>query len=52
MLRPLERTIRFVGARYLPIFALQGANQTIPEGQLKESATNYLAHLLAPHNVR
>jgi putative NADPH-quinone reductase len=52
MLRPLEQTIRFVGARYLPIFALQGANQTIPERQLKDSATDYLAHLLAPHSVQ
>jgi hypothetical protein len=52
MLRPLEQTIRFVGARYLPIFALQGANQTIPERQLKDSATDYLSHLLAPHNVQ
>jgi putative NADPH-quinone reductase len=46
LLRPLEQTIRFVGARYLPVFALQGANHVIPEAQLSHSADNYLKHVV------
>lgn len=50
LLRPLEQTVRFVGARYLPLFALQGANQVIPADRLSRSANNYLGHIRAPHD--
>jgi putative NADPH-quinone reductase len=46
LLRPLEQTIRFVGARYLPVFALQGANHVIPEARLRHSTDNYLEHVV------
>jgi putative NADPH-quinone reductase len=46
LLRPLEQTIRFVGARYLPVFALQGANHVIPEDRLSRSADSYLEHIV------
>jgi len=45
LLRPLERTIRFVGARYVPVLALQGANHTIPADRLKRSMIDYLGHV-------
>jgi putative NADPH-quinone reductase len=51
LLRPLEQTIRFVGARYLPVFALQGANHPIPADQLRRSADDYLGHVHASHDV-
>jgi putative NADPH-quinone reductase len=51
LLRPLEQTIHFVGARYLPVFALQGANHVIPEDQMSRSANEYLEHVRAPHEV-
>jgi putative NADPH-quinone reductase len=50
LLRPLEQTARFVGARYLPTFALQGANQAIPADRLRRSANDYLGHIRAPHD--
>jgi putative NADPH-quinone reductase len=51
LLRPLEQTVRFVGARYLPIFALQGANRLIPADQLNRSANDYVEHVRASHEV-
>jgi len=50
LLRPLEQTARFVGARYLPVFALQGANHVIPADQLRRSANDYIEHIWAPHD--
>ncbi|OUL77806.1 NAD(P)H-dependent oxidoreductase [Paraburkholderia hospita] len=51
LLRPLEQTVRFVGARYLPVFALQGANRAIAADQLSRSADDYLKHVRAQHEV-
>jgi putative NADPH-quinone reductase len=45
LLRPMEQTIRFVGARYVPVFTLQGANRVIPADQLSRSADDYVAHV-------
>jgi putative NADPH-quinone reductase len=50
LLRPLEQTARFVGARYLPLFALQGANHVMPADQLSRSANDYIEHIRAPHD--
>ncbi|MEM5389689.1 NAD(P)H-dependent oxidoreductase [Paraburkholderia phymatum] len=50
LLRPLEQTARFVGARYLPVFALQGANHIIPAEQLRRNANDYVEHIAAPHD--
>jgi putative NADPH-quinone reductase len=47
LLRPMEQTIRFVGAHYLPLLALQGANQTLTEETLDRSANKYLRHVQA-----
>jgi putative NADPH-quinone reductase len=49
LLRPLEQTVRFVGARYLPLFALQGANRLIPADRLERSANDYLEHVRATY---
>jgi len=51
LLRPLEQTFRFVGARHLPTFALQGANQVIAADRLRRSANQYIAHVQASHEV-
>lgn len=52
LLLPFEQTIRFVGAHYLPVFALQGANHSIPPDQLSRSANDYLEHISAVRNRR
>ena len=49
LLRPLEQTVRFIGARYLPLFALQGANRLIPADRLERSANDYLEHVRATY---
>jgi hypothetical protein len=41
----MEQTIRFVGAHYLPVFTLQGANRVIPADRLSRSADDYVAHI-------
>jgi putative NADPH-quinone reductase len=51
LLRPFEQTVRLVGAHYLPVFALQGANHVIPADQLSRSANDYLGHVRAPCEV-
>jgi putative NADPH-quinone reductase len=47
LLRPLQMTAQYTRAKYLPVFAMQGALYNPTEEELQRNARDYVQHVLS-----
>ena len=48
LLRPLQMTAQYTRAKYLPVFAMQGALHNPSDEEVEQNAQAYVEHVLAP----